>query len=487
MKLQTWIGVTGAALITAGAASGQTYTEITGFTPRDMSGDGSTLVGSGDIGAGFEAVSHDIATATSTGLGEDGAECVNFDGTAIGGEIAATSNGGYYDGSMWTDMGTLNTMGLSCGGGSVPNDISGDGSRLVGSDWDSSAGNCDFVPYFWEPGVGTLNALPKLGSGSARADVVNNDGTVVGGYERFVSTFNQAAIWVDNGSGFAAPTLIIAGIDFGDGNLDGAGVVTALSPDGSIAAVEAGFNSAPNVKVWDNGTVFELPEIPGLPGARPTPTGVSSDGSMIVGFGGGGGPFGPPPVGFVWTESGGMQTADSFFAANGVPLPLGFASTGVSGMSDDGKTLWGTAGAFPFFSYWVVELEAWTTYGLGAGGSNVLTLDGSGSTSVSTGGPFSLDCTGIEATQAFCAFGVSLSSASLPLFGGTLLINPLPGQLQGGLQVAGAAGGASSFSPGIPVDPNLAGLAVYAQAGAQDTTTGTGWALSNGLRIVLCD
>jgi hypothetical protein len=122
----------------------------------------------------------------------------------------------------------------------------------------------------------------------------------------------------------------------------------------------------------------------------------------------------------------------------------------------------------------------WEPYGAGASPVNTLELSGGGGSSA--GDLFQATTTG--ATGAFVVTGVSLGASSFPLFGGVALLDPL--QLVA-TPVATPAGGTAMQPIPIPADPTLAGVNVYLQSAADDATQPHGFALSNGLKVTICE
>ena len=79
---------------------------------------------------------------------------------------------------------------------------------------------------------------------------------------------------------------------------------------------------------------------------------------------------------------------------------------------------------------------------------------------------------------------ISLAQSSLPLLGGVVLIDPFQQLLP--LHFAVGITGSTSWNLAIPADPSFAGLPVYFQAFAFDVTQPLGYALSNGLELIIC-
>ena len=140
----------------------------------------------------------------------------------------------------------------------------------------------------------------------------------------------------------------------------------------------------------------------------------------------------------------------------------------------------GLSNAWPFDPGTSGQVCGFTQYGLGLGGANIGTLN---STSTPTlGSAVSLVASGFNGNSTGQLI-FSLSQASTPIFGATLLmdyLNPVavvPFTTTLGLGVVGLT---------LPSSAGLAYLPVYGQVGVADATQPFGWAFSNGLEMVLC-
>ena len=122
----------------------------------------------------------------------------------------------------------------------------------------------------------------------------------------------------------------------------------------------------------------------------------------------------------------------------------------------------------------------YTTYGTGASLANNLVMTGSGNPMI--GGTASLTTTGIVGPVGFNI--ISLAQANAPLLGGFILVAP-------GSQIVPMAflpvvGGSTTWNLPIPNDPALIGFSAYAQSASTDPSQPQGFALSNGVEIVVC-
>lgn len=111
---------------------------------------------------------------------------------------------------------------------------------------------------------------------------------------------------------------------------------------------------------------------------------------------------------------------------------------------------------------------------------NSLTLIGGGSTNL--GGTVNLTTSGVSSGPTLTLF--SLAPSEVPAVGGVAWIDlsqliPLPG-------AATSTGGSSNLGVLVPIDANLIGKSVYAQSVAAGPGTPEGLALSNGLKVTIC-
>ena len=97
------------------------------------------------------------------------------------------------------------------------------------------------------------------------------------------------------------------------------------------------------------------------------------------------------------------------------------------------------------------------------------------------------DAVGGSVALIYIGFG----SLSLPLSGGTLLINPLPTTFSFVAPVAGPAGvggaGTASLTFPFPIVSAFAGLTIYDQAFVLDAGTPHVISMTNGLSVTFCD
>jgi hypothetical protein len=119
-------------------------------------------------------------------------------------------------------------------------------------------------------------------------------------------------------------------------------------------------------------------------------------------------------------------------------------------------------------------------YGLSAGGANIMTLDSP--STVSIGSTHEYHLSGGQ-VFGFGGFLANLSSTSIPLFGGTLLVD-LDGIIS--LPLVLGITGEWNTQVNFAANPSLLGLSLHLQAWAMHALQPQGIAFSNGLRGTFC-
>jgi len=133
-----------------------------------------------------------------------------------------------------------------------------------------------------------------------------------------------------------------------------------------------------------------------------------------------------------------------------------------------------------------VLTEGPVAYGAGTPGAGGVPAIGSSGAWMIGSGNFAVTCANVAAL-APGFIGYSTSQASLPLFGGTVLINPA-GLGAAFLPVVASAGGTTSSTFPIPGgNPALIGLHLYFQYGFLDAGAPQGVSMSAGLDVKLSD
>ena len=123
-------------------------------------------------------------------------------------------------------------------------------------------------------------------------------------------------------------------------------------------------------------------------------------------------------------------------------------------------------------------------YGLEALGANTMDLAGSGDDF--TGGVFEATTSNVPGPATAVFTLICLDAANIPgVLAGTLLVD-VTKLVDPVLVAAPSSGSATNFLP-IPADGTLVGASIYLQTLAEDLSEPAGAALSNGLRLTICD
>lgn len=302
------------------------------FTPRAISGDGSTVVGTGPSTPGQQAIRWDETNGTQ-GLGDlpggaflSSANAVSADGSiAVGYSISASG----VEAFTWDTGNGMQGIGDLTGGAHISHavGISADGATVVGNG-NSASGTEAFV-WTSSGGMMGLGDLPggDYESGAIRASA---DGAVVAGYASSAVGL-EAFVW-DATNGMVG----LGGLPGGSGESTG-GYVSA---DGTVVVGSAVGAGGLEVFRWDAGSGMQgLGIPPGCLDARVT--GVSADGSVIVGFCNLL-PFGDDSMAIIWDSTHGYRSLHTVLSNAGVDLSGWTLDTAVD-ISDDGTRVVGVA------------------------------------------------------------------------------------------------------------------------------------------------
>jgi photosystem II stability/assembly factor-like uncharacterized protein len=200
--------------------------------------------------------------------------------------------------------------------------ISGDGETVVGLGW-LPAGGAHAIT--WNEATGVVDLGSTVTNRSTRADAVSGDGSVVVGWQDSESGFRQAAIWTNGQQQL---------IEFPTGQK--ALAAGAISDDGVWIGGEGSSTNSFQAYRWSEATGLESLGPPLNPGWRGNVTGLSSDGSVIVGYYRPQGPalFGS---GFIWTEALGVTDLNTYAESLGIDtqgivmsLPLNISADGTT-------------------------------------------------------------------------------------------------------------------------------------------------------------
>jgi hypothetical protein len=200
---------------------------------------------------------------------------------------------------------------------------------------DETTGIRQFLPsaYFYKP---------------TRGNDVSDDGGVVVGWNDDYVGWRQGAVWVRNAQGVYVETLMAAGTV----KMSEAG---AVSGNGQwvYGIGRAGYANS-NVWRWSQATGVQPLGTSPVPGAVGYGVAANYDGSRVLCFFGMLGSNGS----YMWTQQDGFVSIATLAQQAGVTIPDGWSLSLVLGMSEDGKTIVGTAfGPPPLMSPFVLDLN----------------------------------------------------------------------------------------------------------------------------------
>jgi uncharacterized membrane protein len=180
-----------------------------------------------------------------------------------------------------------------------PTGISGDGQRIVGYSGVQGYNNS----WLWDNGTTTLITIPGQPDFYTVRGISRDGSTVVG-----TKGFGTSTAFIRNGDGSYAVLPDVPQFQYTE--------AWGVNADGSIVV---GSNGGVPV-VWRNKVPSLLDFTTALVLGGGTATGVSDNGSVIVGFVNGW--QGIPGQGFVWTPTTGMMTGADFARSIGLEIPM---------------------------------------------------------------------------------------------------------------------------------------------------------------------
>lgn len=268
--------------------------------------------------------------------GYGGRPDVSSDGSKIAGTSINPNTGlgelSVYDvdSDLWTNLGGIG--GSSGNSTSSSWGISQDGTSIVGLGW-VNAGSAHAIQ--WTAATGMVDLGSTVSGSSSRANDCNGDGSIVVGWQDSTTGFRQAAIWVNG----VQELLTYPG----GGPASEAGCV---SFDGTFVGGSGG--SGNNFQAWRYNVNTGIENIgpPPVNGWRGATTGLSDDGSVVVGFYR---PFPAPATqgqGFYYKDGLGLQNLNDLATNLGIdtqgrtlalPLAVSGDGTTVVGLADDGS------------------------------------------------------------------------------------------------------------------------------------------------------
>lgn len=372
-------------------------------------------------------------------------------------------------------------MAIWKGGIEWGSELHGNGNGDPSQSGDLGSGGANFDPSFQgnATGVGGINDnIHSELSGSGGGVLAFTESPSSNGWRiRYYSSWN----W-DDGPGTSISGIDLQGvacheyghaIGLGHSNSGGATMFASISGTG-VAARSINADDAAGMQAAYGVAAASKPRITGysVAGSTVTVTGSGFDGTgnqiwfTQAGAGGNGVPIKVTGL----TSSGTTLTATIPATAGPGDILVRRNSTGNSGLSN----------AWPFDPGSVTPSCGMSQYGVGLGGGNIATLDSSSAGAVGT--TAAMDLTNFNSGTVGQLI-VSLSQASIPFAGATILVNYVNPPATFNFS---APSGSATVNVPIPNNPGIAFLPIYMQAGAPDGSLPGGWAFSNGVQLVIC-
>jgi len=304
-------------------------TGVIDMLPTSMSDDASIVVGTGFFQvpnlyyteAGGAVVIGDGCFNGLPSISGDGTTVLGCHVDTQGNENAAKWLGG----TSWQDLGS-EAGAVPCGTSlSGPWGVNQDGSLAVGLLWRAQV--CHANAGFWDlVNGGPATVLPMLFDGPAsRANGINDDGSVIIGWQDQPTGERTAAKWVNG-----VEELILTP----SGGFNGEAM--AVSADGNTI-VGLAYNQRDGAWIWRAATgverIWERRKSLIL-------LDVSDDGKTAVGFTREGANQGHERA-FIWRDGRGVILLTKYLADHGVVVPEGWDLTVASLISADGTTVYG--------------------------------------------------------------------------------------------------------------------------------------------------
>jgi hypothetical protein len=210
--------------------------------------------------------------------------------------------------------------------------ISGDGQTVVGFYWATGA---RAHASAWTSSGGIVNLHQGSADRNGRADCVNFDGSVIGGWFSGETGARNPAVWEDG--------VMTALHEDPAGN-----GVTAVNSEGTVlaGATHDVATSKNPLTIWSkNGGAWQQSVVGVLPGTfaggRAVPWDMTDDGSMVVGKNMMS-PSGFNAVkGFVWTIEQGLMEAENWIESQGVVVPSDLTVQSLTSITPDGRVVGG--------------------------------------------------------------------------------------------------------------------------------------------------
>jgi probable HAF family extracellular repeat protein len=332
----------------------------------------------------FGLAAPDTRSQSFTGLGflPGGTQSSAVRTSADGSVVVGSS--GSYRAFLWTRAGGMVELGMLPGATTAySTDVSDDGSVVVGTVYATEGVRA----FRWTSAGGMVSlGLPVDGGGDQQAyntygTAVSGDGAVVAG---FSDPVNTAFRWTDAGGMFslgnpgagysiaydcnADGTALVGDITAGPGDhafrwspqegLQDLGTIpggtishaTGVSADGSTV-VGYGNAGLAGIRAFRWTSAGGMVNLGALPGMASRAYGVSGDGAVVVGV------LTSPDHAMMWTPSLGTVDLNTYFPSLHLDL-TGWTLTAANGVSADGRTIVGTGTHNGHTEAWVAQWSA---------------------------------------------------------------------------------------------------------------------------------
>ncbi|MGH9870418.1 MAG: hypothetical protein ACREAA_19970 [Candidatus Polarisedimenticolia bacterium] len=315
--------------------------------PHDMTPDGGVIVG----GAGsqvFRWTDEGGLTLLGGDMSAGGQVSVSDDGLRIAGMTRDPNNilaWALHENGAWTVLPRRPESVAHCGGNwGIVMDMSGDGSTIVGGTWGNGCATAGFRATKWTAAGGTvaLAKYPDSPTRASRANAVNFDGTIFGGWDDHITGFRRGAYWMN-------------------------GVVNVFEPNPSAVNIHGETlksNSAGTILVGTNGTnlkggwryftstgVMEILSVNNGPTDRQgSAAALSEDGEVITGWN----MTTSTRIPTIWTSALGWFDFNLFLKSQGTSTE-GIGISNALAVSADGRRIAGGAASLFGNLGWILD------------------------------------------------------------------------------------------------------------------------------------
>jgi probable HAF family extracellular repeat protein len=255
-------GVSAQSITSIGLPPGGSFSSATAVSAK-----GTAVAANVDMAAGYRWTSSGlIDIGTLRGAYATSAEDISSDGSVMVGGVFFSFPEETVRAHRWTSSGGLEDLGVLPGGvASVASGVSGDGDCVTGYSFDM---DFNITAFRWTRGGGmqSLGTLP--GGMTSEGRKVSRDGSTIIGAAG-TPEGDRAFVWTQSG-GMQDLGLLSPG--------DGGSSAYGVSGDGTVVA---GFSGA-NAVIWTNGIAQDIGMLPGATNAIAYT--VSDDGSLVGGY-----------------------------------------------------------------------------------------------------------------------------------------------------------------------------------------------------------